>query len=361
MKKTLLIFCLMLWGCATTDIPTKVFTTPANYITEQSDNLRKITIASTSNFQDSFAPIQEEYSSETKGVRARVESGGAELLSSYLNILKNNNKSNLILVDAGGIFKENSSPQDQQKTIKIFRHLNYDAIAFSDSESQLLRNAQPSPELPFLASNSVDLATGKNINKLGVKSFLIKKINNVKIAIASVNFYKKGKEKNTNKIYYEDPILSFLKVKRRLRRKKIEFVILLVHTYGDVDKFASFVKRLPPNSVDLIVTDAMENGPKTMRSIPILHAPGKGQFLSHIELYYNKDTRQVAPNLTQYYGKTKTCRFFFASTLDCHIENNEAYEEKLELVQDNEFKTSDAVFLNHPIKRDQVIKDINKL
>jgi len=359
MKKTFLILCLLFWGCATHDIPTKVFTTPSSYLTEQSDKIQKITIASTSNYHSTFDPIQEVYASERKGVTARVESGGAELLSSYINILRRNYEDNLLLLDAGGLFKKDANEADRKKTIKVFQHLKYDAVAFSDSEAFLL-NEEKTDKLPFLASNLLDLTTGKNINKFGIRPYIIKKVKGLKIAIISLNFYNPKKTKIPNGIYYEDPVLTYLKTKKRLRRKRADLFVLIAHTDGDVDKFSSFVKRLPPKSVDVIVTDTMENGPKSMRSIPILQSPGKGQFISHLELYYDKENKKFLPEQTQYYGQTKTCRFFFQSTMDCHIENNEVFEDKLDMVQDNEFKTTEAVFLDNHIKRDTTVSEILK-
>jgi 2',3'-cyclic-nucleotide 2'-phosphodiesterase (5'-nucleotidase family) len=358
MKKHFIFLCLILWGCASNHIPTQVFTSPVAHISNHTKNISKIVVASTSNFQDSIEANQEVYSSEQKGIRTRVESGGAELLSSYINILRENYKDQLLLVDAGGIFKSNSTLNEFPKTIELFQKLKYDAIGFSDNESFLLKLNDQKKELPFLSSNLLDLNTGKHLKKIGIRPFLIKRVNGIKVGITSLNFYKESKRQKSHAIYYEDPVLSFLKTKKLLKRKKTNLIVLIIHTYGDKDKLAAFIKRLPPKSVDVIVTDHIQDGPNSMREIPILYAAGKGKYLSHIELFYDKKQKKIITGMSQYYGQTKTCRFFFSSTSDCHIANNDSYEKKLGKIQESSFKTSDAIFLDHIIKRDANISSL---
>ena len=346
----LLIIQVFLGSCTFNQVPTKVLSLPHYKSEEVSDQVVKVVIASTQNFKGKLNS-QKINLPETK--LPQLELGGINLLSSYIKILRKVHGDSLILLDAGDLFSE-TSPEDIPRTIRAYKELGYDGINLTDRELKILEKMQYSAEeLPFLTSNILDLKTLKPTSMHKSLPYKIIEISNIKVGIISVTPFKtiKGETDDFKTgLYFEDPVLSFLKIKKILRKKGVNLTILMI-SEKNIDNVHRFVKRLPPNSVDVIVSSNTKSNATLIEEIPILQNYGEGKFISSIELFYDKQDRVIIIDKTKNHGMIKTCSHFFQSTMDCHIDKKgKWFEKRLEMIKDSKFQTVPAKFLGHEIK-----------
>jgi 2',3'-cyclic-nucleotide 2'-phosphodiesterase (5'-nucleotidase family) len=350
-KSFLSLIILVLFGsCTFNQVPTKVLSLPDYKTEEMNDEVVKVVIASTQNFKGQLESQKIDLP-ETK--LPQLELGGINLLSSYIKILRKVHGNSLILLDAGDLFNE-TSPENIPRTIRAYKELGYDGINLTDRELKVLEDMKYSVEdLPFLTSNILDLKTLKPTSLHGSLPYKIIEISNIKIGIISVTPFKAIKDKKDDfktGLYFEDPVLSFLKIRKVMKRKGINLTVLMI-SEKNIDNVHRFVKRLPPNSVDVIVSGNTKSNATLIEGIPILQNHGEGKFISSIELYYDRQDRVIIVDKTKNHGMIKTCSRFFQSTMDCHLDKEgKWFEKRMEMIKDSKFQTVPAKFLGHEIK-----------
>ncbi len=353
MNKTnfLLIILVLLSSCTFNQVPTKVLSLPEYKSEDTRDEVVKVVIASTQNFNGQLKSQTIEI--PQMGNLPELEVGGINLLSSYIRILRKVHGDSLILLDAGDLFNE-KSPEDIPRTIRAYKELGYDGINLTDKELKILESMKYNVEdLPFLTSNILDLKTLKPTSLHGSLPYKVINVSNIQIGIISVTPFKAVEDKKNNfktGLYFEDPVLSFLKARKELRQKGINLIVLMI-SEKNIDNVHRFVKRLPPNSVDVIVSGNTKSEATLIEGIPILQNHGGGQYISSIEIFYDRQDKVVIVDKTKNNGMIKTCSKFFQSTMDCHIDQSEKwFEKRFEMIKDSKFQTVPAKFLGHEIK-----------
>lgn len=346
---------LTLVACTFNQVPVKILSNPDYRPTEIKEPVTQITIASTQNFHGALDSQSIPFPLGKGKTNTQLHAGGIDYFSSYVKVMRKLYGENLILLDTGHIFDPNS-PEKIPQVIQAYKKLGYDGINLTDRELKLFSQINYEGEdLPFLSSNIVDLKTLKPTDQFGTLPYKIATIKEIKVGIISLTTFKAvtGKqEKYKRGLYFEDPVLSFLKTKKMLNKSKVELVILMVSSES-LDDIHHLVKRLPPNSVDLIVSGNTYSSAREIEEIPLLQNPGKGQFFSSIELFYDRENRTVLKDKTVNYGPTKICSHFFRSTMDCHYDDGSEHRQKrLEIISDSKFETIPAKFLGHEIHSD---------
>lgn len=351
-KTTLLVIILIFLGsCTFNQVPTKVLSLPEYKSEETEDEVVKIVIASTQNFNGQLKSQTIEIPKQ--GKLPELEVGGINLLSSYIRILRKVHGDSLILLDAGDLFNE-KSPEDIPRTIRAYKELGYDGINLTDRELKILENMKHNVEdLPFLTSNILDLKTLKPTSLHGSLPYKIINVANIQVGIISVTPFKAIEDKKDDfktGLYFEDPVLSFLKARKELKSKGVNLLVLMI-SEKNIDNVHRFVKRLPPRSFDVIISGNTKSDATLIDGIPILQNYGEGRFISSIEIFYDRQDKVVILDKTKNHGMIKTCSKFFRSTMDCHIDENEKwFEKRLEIIKDSKFQTVPAKFLGHEIK-----------
>lgn len=313
--------------------------------------LKRIVLVATNNFEGNLHPRRENIlEEEEKG--PFLEIGGAEILSSYIDILRKRYPGQLLLLDAGNLFSNKANDQEIQKTLEIYRHLKYDAIAFTERELLALNNFKKGhrlmqkEEIPFVNSNIIDLKTGNLLKWKNLLPYRFIQINDLRIGIIGTTVFDPSKLKNTHPLkghYFEDPILSIIKTTKKLKRKGAELIVLSTHVKSHCmvpnsrklkflnnasahqlscpspkDSLLTLLKRLPPHTIDIIMTSNVKTGDGFINDIPILQNPGNGVYFSRIEIMYDKKSKKIIPDRTIIHPPTKLCHQFFAQTNDCY-------------------------------------------
>lgn len=347
---------------------------------------KKITILFTGNLHGQTAPVTEHLSLNNKNHSQQISVGGLEVLKSYLEIFRKQNGDNHILLDIGYIFGSDLNTSNKNSIMASYDSLKYDAIGLSgqelvdffmkkDSRNKLYQNMKT----PLLSTNTFDLRTGKSLEKKPIFPYKIVERDGIKLAIlsmSSISTIPGEKRKSLSGVYFEDPIVSFLKTKHLLRKKKVNAIILISHVSShcqprtifhqikgkDHSKhqlscmeghsgLAKLIKRLPPNAVDLIISGDNQFAFGYVGDMPVAQIKGKGKFLGLIDFYFNSKSKDLLSKKTTLNPPVKLCHRFFTSTNDCHleIENNDIRKKRLKVIKNTAFQTIPAKFLGHEI------------
>ncbi|WP_127716473.1 hypothetical protein [Halobacteriovorax sp. HLS] len=344
-------------ACATIEVPTKVLSEPEWSNIDSDSDIKRVVVTSTNFFSGAISPQTENFN------QAGVMSvGGSETIEKYINILKDRYVDQVLLVDSGEINEPNSSQNFTKDVLAHYKRVGYDAIQFSEQEYlEIDDKFIDDSKVNFVNTNIINLKKQGPYSSKHISPYIIKNINGVRVAILAISTYKNTdaiKEKRLNGLYFEDPVLSILKAKRQLRRKKINAYILLVHTQSNCikdmcssasDIIESMIKRLPPNSIDAIIGSSAEMISRKIHGIPVIQNEGKGKYLSRLELFYSKSQKKIISDKTIIHSPTKLCSRFFMATMDCHINKDQYALEKMELIKSSDFEKIPARFLGKEI------------
>lgn len=358
---------------------------------------KKVVVAIINSLQGNIFSQKERYNkAEIKNgklISHTFDVGGGAILSSYLDILKKRYKENLILLDTGNIFKSPTSIDLNETTLKVYESLDLDAISFTSNEVRSFSNLKRSEldfkkmNLPFTNNNIISLKTRERIKRKGLAPYRIVKLGNMRAGIVSLDFIAKNMNKNDKNTYYQDPIFSFLKLKKKLKKENIHFLILMAnlksnciskkpfevkmfkdreeHTLNckkEKDPLKEFVNRLPPHSVDLIITSTSKFGSGFINDIPIVQIPGEGKFLGRAEFAFNNVTKKLISKKTAVYPAIKLCHKFFLKTEDCFLfQNNQNVgkgKRRFKLIKKSLFQLMPAKYLGYEVKENLALKEI---
>lgn len=321
----------------------------------------------------------------TPGAEHSIEYGGPRVLSSYIDILRKRFNNNLILLDSGRFINSNSKLEDIKSLRKLYTHLNYDGILFSEVEViQFLDNAKDfNPlKLPFINSNIIDLKTKKLLTKnVELDSRLIVK-GDLKIGIIGITSYD-GKKIKANDhfkgLYFEKSAVTFLEYKNKLKRKGAEVIILManfktsceskmpprtlnsprpswakIYCQDKKDDLLRFLKRIPRGSLDLLV---LANSTKQLRGFlidtPVITTPPSSGFLSMVEMFYDKKKKKLVWDQSLLHPKIQLCESFFKVTSDCSLTTEvPGHKERLIRLKKSSLQIKPATFLGIEVKPD---------
>ena len=353
-----IIFIIFFSSCSFNKAPTELFSSPNWEEGKLSVHQKRIVIASTHNFQGQIKAENIKFPSLKGQSPRQLKVGGVAFLKTYIDILKYRYGKDLILLDTGHIFNL-QKPDEKEIILKIYREFGYDGVNLTDLDFQALNILKPeSHKIPFMTSNIIDLEKNKPTSYHGVSPYKIINKDGVKVGIVALTSYEKVDKKNSKDFtgfYFEDPILSFLKTKKIFQSQGVD-IILLMPSVESYEELKRLVKRLPPNSVDAIISGNTYTTNTQINGIPLLQNPGKGQYISRIEFVYDLEDKVLIKDKINQPQPTKVCHNFYQATMDCHQHSiNELTEARAKLIQESNYKIIPAKFLGHEVKRNDRI------
>ena len=311
-----------------------------------SSETKKIGFAFTGNFQHYLSPHQ-----ETIPESSPLLIGGISALKSYMSIFKKRYGEMRIIINVGDIFQNNADPDIKNQTLEFFDEIGYDAVGLTDQnliDFLIKTNHYKKKKTPVLASNIINLTTGRPLSKGSIMPYKIVKKDGIKVGILSLTSLRnlsKEEKKKFKGVYFEDSIASFLRTKQIFRKKGVDITLLLARIQGKCSStfppkpfrgnkkswhpiecaqkhsgLPEFVKRLPPHSVDLILSGDDNLAMGYLNKIPIAQLGREGKHLGTIELYYNTKKKSLLTEKTTFYPPVKLCHKFFSSTNHCQTE-----------------------------------------
>ncbi|EQC47205.1 hypothetical protein M900_0518 [Bacteriovorax sp. Seq25_V] len=306
------------------------------------EEYKKISIIHTGNFNENSSVI-----SEIVDSKILLSIGGSNALKGYISTLRETIEAPTLLLDTGNFISFNSVTEKRNATIKLYSELNYDAVLLTESELLNIPNEQET-QIPFIAGNIIDLKSDSITTRLNNKAYTIKDIEGVKIALIGLSLYNKKSqgEDGLSGIYFDDPIARFITIKNEIG-KRADLIILLLHAHRDQKAFNETIKRLPPNSVDLVLGNDGEAGLRTVNGQTVVTNKGDGKYIGLIDIYIDDEKNFIAKQ-TRSYPPIKLCSQFFDVSADCHIDRNDL--EKIKSIKESNYKLIKARVLGKDLE-----------
>lgn len=350
-------------------------------------NLKQVVIAITNNedglLKSESTPLPNEILRPESA--SSIKFGGPAFLSSYIDILRKRFSNQLVLLDTGRFLKETSNQEEKTSLIRLYKHLNYDALLFTEEEVVHFLDSERKSldkELPYINSNIINLRSKKNLTKSVIADSKILVKNGVKIGIIGLTSYE-GRKVSTHDsfkgIYFEKPAVTFLEYKNKLKKKGAEVIVLManlktsckskmpprtlnsprptwakIHCEDKADHLLKFLKRIPRGSLDLLI---LANSDYQLRGYlfdtPVVSTPPSSGYMRMVEIFFDKNKKELIWDKSLLHPKLKLCQSFFTATSDCHLGAElDGYKDRLQLIQKSALQNSPAKFLGHEVRAD---------
>ncbi|EPZ51703.1 hypothetical protein M902_1836 [Bacteriovorax sp. BAL6_X] len=259
-------------------------------------------------------------------VSSKIQFGGDALLYKFFSAIREK-LSNLIVIDGGQILEDKYDLAGELILGQLV-NFNYDAILLTDHELTNLKNKLIPHELPFVNSNLISLDTNSAFTQYGNQEYIIKEVGGIKVGIIGLTPYKPKlkKEDGLEGILFDDIVARVIEIKKQLRGKT-DLNIALLHSHTEcsdtidyrfkncsLDKEATetILKRLPPDTFDLIFTGNSFEPHTQVSGYPIISNLGHGEFITLVG--FNKKTKKVKAE------QIRVCSHFYQVIDSCYID-----------------------------------------
>lgn len=379
---------LLLISCSK-EFPEKQFSFPDWKPTPPPKNEERIYFALFGDFTSPLRP-KEEIKKYQQGNSLSFKVGGKQTLKEYLKILKKRFENNLILISTSPMTSFAKNIKDTilelnflSETSPDFIHSNYRDLAFFHRELELNNDFYFSSLLNLVNSNVLSQKNSSPYLPLEAASEQIIERGAQKLAFLSLNY---PTDKISNKLFaipgliFEDPILSILKTKKKLKGLGISSYILtldistncrsqidfkLSHYLSELkdnelhceenDPLLKFVKRLPPELVDMIILANPEENKGNqflignLNNIPIVKLDASGNFILLLEMNYDKTSLLANKKSFKFWAPIKLCQEFILSGQDCYLNDFDPLPIVPNVERPSDLALVPAKFLGHEI------------
>lgn len=340
----------------------ELYSMPAELkLSKDTQGLRQVVIVSTNDLHGHYGPSTVEFKDSTSKKPLSLQLGGVDYFASYLKVLKENYAQTL-LVDSGDIFPENAAKI--AGISRFYEDFGYDAITFglgdftlrqpksTPLKSSLLQEFAKDVKVPVLMSNLYDLKTARGVEWKGVKPYVIKEINGIKVGILGVvpdDIVSLTPVDNRVGLYVENMVQNTLRYARLVRSLGAQLVVVVTHQGvrcgGEIAEtkklplkkvnfepekdgicamtgvMGKFIDRLPPKLVDIIVGGRHhEKMANVINGMVIQSGFEDGQSFNFSEFYFDSKGN-LLPEKTVVHQPVMICQEFFKETQDCYWED----------------------------------------
>ncbi|MFZ4712668.1 MAG: bifunctional metallophosphatase/5'-nucleotidase [Bacteriovoracaceae bacterium] len=355
----------------TTEGHKKLYSRPDWDPTTIASNIKRLVIVGTNDFHGNL-PVGLEKTKEVEDkAPLMIPVGGAPIVSSYFNILKERYGKELLFLDAGDIYQGTliSNHFKGEAVVKFYNTLGYHALTLGNHEFDygplaLKRSTAKAREdrfgsikknisfsqAPFVSSNIIDLNTGELIDWDGVNHSIIKVINGVKVGIIGATTQEtpwKTLKDNVRGLYFERLSKVAMEFSKQLRRNGAQVVVLTTHAgilcgYKEAqqhkvpievvnldptdqslcdmnDELGLLLSEVSQGTLDAVVAGHTHTKiANFINDVPVIESFSYGKYLGMIELFYDTQERKVLTDKTIIHQPTKFCHFFFKESMDCN-------------------------------------------
>lgn len=330
------------------------------------ERFKKLVVISSNDFNGKIIPKTVSIKNRHKENRY-LSIGGLNAMRAYRDVFKEHFKDNLIFVDSGSFLNQESN---HEYTVFLYNYLSVDVAALGSNEFNLntsnlnypnyLSSLTKNSRFKIVSSNLFDLTQAKELSINGVRDIYIKKVNGVKVGfIGALSQEVAQKNINTrmNGIFIQNTPRTILTKSKRLRKMGAQAIILLTNSTIDCSSFISHeeeiaidkvnfqpksnkhcdtynnnlsktLSQLPINTIDLIITSGKNiKLANFIGGYPIMQNPGRGQYLSWVELYFDTKHERIEKELTIMHQPIQLCHKFLASHQDCYTGEDISEEE----------------------------------
>lgn len=167
--------------------------------------------------------------------------GGLAHLAAAINLIRTEVGDDVLLLDAGDLIGDTmiANLTEGQALIRVFNHLQYDAMTFGNHEPDFgmtaLRQRIKEANFRFIAANLANRSDGEFF----VAPYLVKKIAGVSVGIVGLTYPKTPwttSPKNVAELNFLDPVVSLELQLPALRRAGVDVIVVLSHLGLNGDK-----------------------------------------------------------------------------------------------------------------------------
>ncbi len=384
MNHILVLILLVISGCSFKKNPLKnqkkeghnqLYSEPDQIQNEGVDqNYFKVIIAATSGISHKTNATIFSFTDLYSESNQQISVGGFDTIKSYQQILRSKYE-HVLMLDSGDSVLDKNSMTNQ---------LDYDAQTFglgdfnrklsskNSTTEEDLKNFAKNSKTPFVVSNLLDLRKGKRIQWPGVQPHLIKEINGIKFGIIGIipeEISTLTPVSNRVGLIVQDMVQSTLSEARILKNLGAEVIIVLTNqslkcgikqaeeqnlpvrkinfdpkipdTCELNSPLGQFIKRLPPNLVDVVITGRnQEKVANIINTTIVIGGFNSPDSMIYTELFFEKESKSLIKEKSIIHQPVVFCREFFKETQDCFFEDQSI----------NHKDRTPAIFLGEPIK-----------
>lgn len=359
---SIVVLTMLATGCTFTKIAKEKFSLPSlPSDTEESET--SIMLALSGPMHGSVLAQTVSIPKQEGGYYLGVQKGGLSALGAHLEILHDKFKNRLISADSGSFTSDSLSKDDLKTILKFYTDSNYDAVLLSAKDYNTIQKFHlwdEAKNIPFVGANWVNIRTKESALGAGLAPYRVVNREGKKIALIGLTLDESDRPdpKLAPEIIREESVAAFLRVLADLRKEKVDYRIAVVSegTKCNLDTECSdtndllqtFLKRLPPKSLDMVMAAGENYFQQELSGVFVLQNKAGGTSLSLREL--NQDEGELHG---QELSPVLLCHQFFLATGDCYFEENfPGKEERARLIQDSRFESVPAKFMGHEVVLD---------
>lgn len=317
--------------------------------------------------------------------------GGLAIMTTYLNTIKERFPNHSLILGMTGPEETTSDPSREKLIFKSLKQLPLDSLLLTKKILPLKSNREGNKEnesfhnLPWVNSNILSIQSGEPIESYGNEAYKIIEKGGVKIGLLGISSYSLLNSKERNEIsgyYFQDPVTTILKYKDVLKKKGADFIVVLLSTKNSCKRLSNkkylffkdlkntkefchddfevkkLLDRLPPLTVDLILTDQEDTSATLYRNTPIVSLYQPDQFISGVRLSFERD--RINFNESLVLPQVKLCHQMFAGTQDCIFQtgNDDFDSKRFDILEKSAFGLTSSRFLGKEIREDEAILQV---
>jgi 5'-nucleotidase len=279
--------------------------------------------------------------------------GGLPSLASYIEVLREEHRGRVLLVDSGDMFQGTleSNMFEGEAVIRGYNALGYTAAAVGNHEfdfgpvgpDAIARNPGDDPlgalkrnadlaMFPLLSANMTEKATGKT--PAWAKRYTMVRVGGARVGIIGLSTPDTPNVTmavNVASLNFTDPVAATLQAARELRRQGADAIVVIAHIGGRCTKMEephaldscdrnaeamTYLERLPVGTIDAFFAGHTHaNMGHYVNGVPTLQGLPMSREFSTLDLWIDTEQNRVAKSEIR--PHTMICSFVYEGTQHC--------------------------------------------
>ncbi len=315
--------------------------------------------------------------SQPKALPHEMPVAGQKVINQYLQIIRERFKDSALVISHSDVELSNHDKSKVTLTLNGLKTYNLNGVLLTkgDLPSKSPQEAGLHHGPAWFNTNILEIKTGEPTTLYESQPF--KYFEKQSTYLLGISSYKKLSPKERNEItgfYFQDPVTTVLRYKGTFAKSPDSIVALyydgalectsqLPQKLTPFEKMPKFqevckegseleniLKRLPPDSIDLVVTNNESLTGALFNRTPIIGAGGSPTYLSSARITRSSGKVNLKESLLL--PPIKLCHKMFAGTQDCTFTSGDGDvdEERFDLMEISGFGLIPARFLGREIK-----------
>ncbi len=312
----------------------------------------QLVVVGTNDFHGYLRPVE----TDIQGHKVIV--GGAELFAAYAKILHKKFGDHLVLLDGGDIFQGTLESNNffGKPVIDFYNLLPYRAAAVGNHEFDYgprkkgakdrlghLKDRMAEAKFPFVQANI--FKNGKIWREKNLFPSVMIRAGAYKIGIIGLTTTTtpaKTLPQNVTSLEFRDYLEPTLREAKKLRGQGADFIFIATHE-GE-KPLNQLLEALPRGTIDAVVSGHSHTEVhEFVAGVPVIQSRSRGLYFGRIDLFVNKQTKKIVPELTKIHDMQWICGTWFKNSEEC------AQKEAKDAIAAGKVRAEDLFPLRKPI------------